>query len=52
MKRFKEKVTDLEDRQRRSNIQIIEISEELTQNKGVNINTKNDNSRSFPEIFF
>lgn len=34
MKRLKEKVTDIEDTHRRPTIQIIEISEALTQNKG------------------
>lgn len=40
---------DIGDRQRRSNIEVIEISEELTQNKGRKINTKNNNSRNFTE---
>lgn len=34
MKRLKENVTDMEGRQKRSNIPIIELSKELTQNKG------------------
>lgn len=36
MKKLEEKVTDIEDTQRSRNVQIVEISEERTHNKGKN----------------